>query len=81
LREHNAQAEESGIRPDGRTGCGTQRREDTGTAAMADGRLGNNKDVRPRTDHGQHVDGENTTEHDDVVHTVTPMQASKPTLR
>jgi hypothetical protein len=81
LREHDAQAKESGARPDGRTGRDTQRRNATDTASMANDRLGNHKNVRTRTDHSQHVDSENATEHNDVVHTVTPTQADKLALR
>jgi hypothetical protein len=34
--------------------------------------LGDNENIWARADHGQHVDGKNATEHNGVVHTVTP---------
>ena len=81
LREYDAQAKESGARPDSGTGRDAQCRDYTGPASVVDGPLGDYKDVRPRADHSQHVDGENATEHNSVVHTVPPTKAGKLPLR
>ena len=66
LREHDAQAKEYGTRPDGGTGRDAQCRNNTGTAGMAEGCLGEDKNVRARADHSQDVNSKNATEHSGV---------------
>lgn len=68
--EHDTQAKESGARPDDRADRNAQCRVGAGAAGMAYRRLGDGKDVRTRADHGQHMDSEDATEHNSVVHTM-----------